>query len=116
MIKTLVPKIIRNLKVYRFIKNIIKFRNELIIWGPYEPIFDLKLIYKMFKIKREYWLNDCGGAAYEGMEKELDTLNRLLNELDLVFKYSCGGDDETAMIHFDIFMEIYKKNAFKFWC
>ena len=53
----LVPKIIRNLKVYRFIKNIIKFRNELTIWGPYEPIFDLKLIYKMLKIKREYWIS-----------------------------------------------------------
>ncbi|EAL4082812.1 hypothetical protein DFW61_10765 [Campylobacter coli] len=112
----LVPKIIRNLKVYRFIKNIIKFRNELTIWGPYEPIFDLKLIYKMLKIKREYWISGCGGAVYEGMEKELATLNRLLNELDLVFKYSYGGDDQTAMIHFDIFMEIYKKNAFKLWC
>ncbi|EAJ3790039.1 hypothetical protein DFW83_06795 [Campylobacter coli] len=70
----------------------------------------------MLKIKREYWLDDCGGAVYEGVEKELATLNRLLNELDLVFKYSYGGDDQTAMIHLDIFMEIYKKNAFKLWC
>ncbi|EAJ4656424.1 hypothetical protein CYA84_09595 [Campylobacter coli] len=110
----LVPKIIRNSKVYRFTKNVIKFRNELTIWEPYEPTFDLKLIYKMLKIKREYWISGCGGSAYEGIEKELDTLNKLLNELDLVFKYLY--DEQTAIIHFDIFMEIYKKNAFKLWC